>query len=485
MVDEFLGNVSCTQRVGHHQVSTILRQFYLQDMDGKKIKKLQYQDLVDLTDEDATVLEHKPEEDGKVLTFNLIDTPGLDDSGGDDMEIMAKIAGEMGQLSHLNAIVYVRNMNKPFSASFSRFYSYIQRSMPNLSNGLIIVHSGFTVEKVDEALRKKRDLARERKEAFKKATKSTFDLAHFFMDNDPDEYSPFAVVESLNECYKLLKLLSTQLPLDTAHIRLLKTPSMDQVDIHIVLILTQLHGRLKSAWTDELAKVSKNKAAALRLSRQIDHLQNKLEEYEAERGELDTNSQINLGTQYYSVDYGLKNLLFKGELWLDEKNVSFSSDYRITDVEKSATGGSKWLDEDLCGNSWRGTLTASMFRSINGSATFYTTMKIKHAGAIAALKRHIEDTKLQKGFLEDQLRAGGDGEDLQDRKAVGFGRDAERCEKTIERIKKESFEIVLWPLLKRFYVDLERAKPTRKGIVEFVRVYDEGVAEALQKEFWE
>src|SRR5436190_23716348 len=119
------------------------------------------------------------------------------------MEIMSKIDGEMSALSHLNAIIYVRNMNKPFSASITRFYDYIQRSMPNLSNGLIIVHSGFTVEKVDEALRKKRDLARERKEAFKKATKSMLDLAHFFMDNNPDEYSPFAVMESLNECYKL------------------------------------------------------------------------------------------------------------------------------------------------------------------------------------------------------------------------------------------------------------------------------------------
>src|SRR5215471_11426196 len=144
IADELLGNVSCTKTVGHYRVSTTLQQFCLQDMEGRKIKKLQYSDLVDLTDEDATVLANKPEEDGKIHLFNLIDTPGLDDSDGNDMEIMANIVGEMSQLSHLNAIIYVRNMNKPFGASFTRFYNYIQRSMPNISNGLIIVHSGFT-----------------------------------------------------------------------------------------------------------------------------------------------------------------------------------------------------------------------------------------------------------------------------------------------------------------------------------------------------
>jgi hypothetical protein len=117
-----------------------------------------------------------------------------------------------------------------------------------LANGLIIMHSNFTVDKLEEALNKKRDLAKERKDAFNKAAKRDLGLPHFFMDNDPDKYSPFAVEQSLNACYKLLKLLSTQLPLNTSNLKLLKTPSMQEVDIHIKLSLTTLLGKLKENW---------------------------------------------------------------------------------------------------------------------------------------------------------------------------------------------------------------------------------------------
>lgn len=79
--------------------------------------------------------------------------------------------------------------------------------MPSLYNRLIIIHSAFSVEKVDEALRKKKYLAKEREAAFKKATNRNLDLPHFFIDNDPDFLKPFAIVQSFNEIYHLLKLL--------------------------------------------------------------------------------------------------------------------------------------------------------------------------------------------------------------------------------------------------------------------------------------
>jgi hypothetical protein len=41
------------------------------------------------------------------------------------MEIMADIVGKIRELSHLNAVIYVRSMSKPFGASFMRFYNYI------------------------------------------------------------------------------------------------------------------------------------------------------------------------------------------------------------------------------------------------------------------------------------------------------------------------------------------------------------------------
>jgi hypothetical protein len=334
------------------------------------------------------------------------------------------------------------------------------------------------VEKVDEALRKKRDLAEERKEAFKIATKSNLDLAHFFMDNEPDETSPFAVMQSLNECFRLLKLLSTQLSLETSGLKLLKTLNMRNVDVHVQLALERLHNKLKSDWTDEVAKVNKSKASALRTAREINRLKARLQDYQTELDELDTDSQIHLGTRNVSQDYGLKTLLLKGNLWLDDVDVTFDSDCRISDVEKSASSGSKWVNVCLSGTSWRGTLTAGLFRSIDGSATFYTKSRLKNKREIEMLKNNIEDMTQTKQFHEDMLGdvGGLEGKGL-DEKVVRLGEDVERSGATIEIIKKETFDVGLWPILRKYYVS--HHAPTRDEIVEFVSVYDPKTANLL------
>ncbi|PNP78511.1 hypothetical protein FNYG_08141 [Fusarium nygamai] len=268
------GNLSCTKEVGKYPLSTQLCSFYLEDTySGQPLKKKGYSELVDFTDEDAIVVANKPDEHGKVFNFELIDTPGLDDSNGNDMGIMAEIVSKVSELSHLNAVIYVRSMNKPFGTSFIRFYEYMQRCMPMISNGLIVVHTGYTVDRVERALSEKIDLAKQRRESFQKATNAKMSLAHFFMDNDPDDSNPFAVSESLNSCYKLLKFLSTQLRLDTSNLKLLKAPNMVNIDAHMLLALQRLQSRLQKRLDDEIAAADKSKSAILRTRREIPRLQ--------------------------------------------------------------------------------------------------------------------------------------------------------------------------------------------------------------------
>ena len=473
------GSVSCTKNVGQYDISTALCRYYLTDMGGKEIKTKDYSDLVDLADDEAKVVAAKPEHGGRVIKFTFFDTPGLDDSDGNDMEIMAEIIGKVGELEHLNAVIYVRSISRPFGNAFTRFFDYIQRSMPNLCNGLIIVNSGFTVEKVEEFLSRKKDLANLRKEAFKKATGSNLDLAHFFMDNNPDEFSPFAVMQSLNECFRLLSLLSTQKPLPASGLKLLKTPNMWNVDVHILYTLERLHNQLKDMWNEEVAALNKSKATALRTSREVQRLATKIRAFETQLDELNTGSDINLGTKNVSVEYSIfKTFLLKGDLWLDERPVTFDSDTPIAYVEKSATGGSRWLDEDLRGTSWRGLLTAGMFRSINGTVTCYTTSRLKHKREIELLKSSISDTTQTKDFHEDVLKeVGGETGAGLDAKAVRLGEDVERCAGLIDTVKKETFDVALWPLLQRFYVGHQA--PSRDHIHDFVQVYDPEMASLL------
>lgn len=165
----------------------------------------------------------------------------------------------------------------------------------------------------------------------------------------------------------------------------------------------------------------------------------------------------------------------KGELWLDDEMVTFDADCPISDVEKTATGGSKWLKEDLRGTSWRATLTAGAFRSINGSATLYTISRLKHRREIEMLKDSIVDTSRSKEFHEETLRESGTG-DL-DMKVEKLGKDVERCPGLVDIIKRETFDVGLWPILKRFYVN--HGQLTRDHIRDFVEVYDREIAALL------
>jgi hypothetical protein len=468
--------VSCTREVGSHPISTRLRTYHLEDLNGHEIKNVKPDELITYTDEDAVLVAGKPEEGGKVFNFELIDTPGLDDSEGNDMEIMAGIIGMIGHVSHLNAVIYVRSLDKPFGNSFNRFYDYIARCMPMLSNGLIVVHTRYTVDRVDEAMAAGKNLAEGRKEAFKKATKGRVSLAHFFMDNSPDDYSPFARMQSFNECRRLLNLLSTQRGLDVSKVKLLKAPNMANVDAHILFALGKLHTNLKRQLDQELAAKSKSKNQIIRLKREIARLKAKLEENNSQLEQYDSPAEIVLGTKTVAEDYNLGTFFMEGALWLDKRDVSFDADCIISRVQKSVGKGCRWLDEDRRGTTWRAKLKSSIFRSMEGTATFYTTSQLKYKGETEHLRNKIKDAAETIEFHEDQLRDLGDT-DERDAETERLGEHTDRCARTIETIQRDTFDATLWPLLRPFYTS--RSSPRMTEIIDFVSVCDPETAKLM------
>ncbi|TGJ83243.1 hypothetical protein E0Z10_g5511 [Xylaria hypoxylon] len=470
-----LGNQSCTKHVGNHPVSTSLRMYHLEDPSGSPIRNVDYADLALFTDDDAKLVPDQPESDGIVSNFNLIDTPGLDDSDGNDLEIMAEIIGRVSDLSHLNAVLYVLSINKPFGKSFKSLYDYLQRSMPVIANGVIAINTSCSVEKFDEALSSRRNLIKDRMEAFQRATpKGATNLPHFFMDNQPDETNPFAMMESFNACYKLLKLLSVQRPLEVSNIRLLKTPGITNVDTRVLLSLERLHGRLKKDLDGELARATKANNARLRMQAETARLRASLVDDEAELADLDRNSEIMLGTKRVAEDYSFETFL-EAVIRLDKRDVSFDADCRISHVQKTVAGASRWLDEDLRGTTWRATLKAGLFRSLNGSATFYTTSRLKHRREIERLRSHIRDIRNSLSFLEDQIdnvvMDAADGSDVEGRKLT---HQVACCASLIEKIQRSTFDAALWPVLKRFYTTHHTLSASE--LAELVMVYDHEIA---------
>ncbi|KID81314.1 hypothetical protein MGU_11313 [Metarhizium guizhouense ARSEF 977] len=459
------GNESCTKKVGVYEVSADLKQYQLVDQEGQAISHRSYSEYCDLTPRKAKVAPIPGLKDERI-DFTLIDTPGLSDSSNADMDIMAGIIGRLAEIDHINAVIYVRGMDSPFGQFFKDFFSYFQRSLPSLSNGLMIVHSNFTTYKVEEFLQDDKNLAKIREEAFKAAT--NLELPHFFMDNDPDVRSPFAVKQSLNETYRLLAHIASQKPSPLNKLKLLKTRKMIDHDVHVVSALNDLKMNLSRSWNDQKNHAKLIDQIDLEVQRDLARDKRKLDAEEKDLKDFTEGPDVLLGTISAVEDYSFfSHLLLQQQVNLGRKVVTFDSDYKITNVEKSRSGGSQWLDEKLRGTSWEAIITSGWFRDIQGSATFYTTSKIRHADEIALLKRHIEDLKENVNRHNEKL--GRSARASQD-SIVALGEQIEALDALIQTVNSEILDISLWPKLKVFY-SLE-GRPMKHDIRGFVTVYN-------------
>ncbi|KAK3682368.1 hypothetical protein B0T22DRAFT_521632 [Podospora appendiculata] len=476
------GNKACTMDVSAYDLQIKLRSFQLVDIaTGKPIQKSDYSDLVALEQADARVVEvPNPAGAAPTIRFRFVDTPGLNDTHGEDFSIMSRILGRATDLGHVNALIYVRSVENSFGASFKTFFRYIQRSMPSICNGLIVVHSCFKVDRVDEFLADANQRLEDiRRDAFEAATQ--LELEHFFMDNSPDPASPFAIVQSLNEIHRLLSHLSSQKPLPVRNFKLLKTEAMRHRDILVINALTTLGRRQDKEWNREKGTAEVLRMTAASAEREIGKLRNKIEAKQTHLRALKTKDEILLGKKSCVGHYSfVGDLLFQGSLNLGTKELVYDSDYPITSVTKTCSPGSKWLSEELRGTSWRGEIYGNLFRDINGTATFYTTNELKNQKEIRLLESVVADMQDQLDVKEDalartaELATGGGG--LSGRLAE-LGDNINRIEALTEMLGQDAFDMTLWPAVRGFYS--QQNLPTADEIRNFVKVFDDKVGQLL------
>lgn len=468
------GNKTCTMEVGNYDLSVTLRGYQLVDLNNERIEKQNYSDLATLDDSEAKVVEVK-DAYAPTFRFRFIDTPGLNDTYGEDLSIMSRILSRALDLGHINALIYVRSVDSPFGTSFKNFFRYIQRSMPNLCNGLIVAHSYFTVDRVEEFLNENHRLDEIRQKAFEAATQ--LELQHFFMDNSPDPTSPFAVMQSLNEIYRLLSHISSQKPLPVKTMKLLKTDAMRHLDVHVVNTLKDLTHRLDKEWISGKSTAEILKSNVITAQREISKLKIKIETKQAQILALNTDDEILLGKKSCVEHYSfIGDLLFQLKLNLGRRKLTYDSDYVISSVTKSCSGGSEWLSEELRGTSWRAEISGNNFRDINGTATFYTTSKLKNKKEIEALEAAVLDLK-DTLVTQEELLLRNSGAESPDSRLAQLGNNIAKIEEITESINRDSFDLTLWPSLRGFYT--KHTFPTPDDIKDFVGVYDSNISKLL------
>ena len=467
------GHRSCTTAVGEYNFSIPLQKYCLLDNTGAPIRERDFESLGRLRNEDATV-SRKPETEGSTQNFTFIDTPGMNDSGGDDMDLMAGIVSKVSSLHHLNAIIYVRSVESAYNASFRNFFSYIQRSMPSISEGMIITHTRFTLAKALSHQRNNTSFSNQRRDAFKNAT--NLDACHFFMDNNPNPDRPFEVVESMNGIYRLLLFIRGQKAVSTKGLQLLKTRRMTNVDAHLIAALVTLRGKLESRWNSEVASAKQAKQELYRKIRDVANKRTLLKVYQEEIQTLLAEKTIHMGSRRVDKDFGFLDVLTERRLKQEPEVVVFQGDYPISSVEKTLGPGCKWQNEQQQGSFWTGTLSSSRLTDLEGSVTWYTTGALKYKDKLdhlhkecARLEGHLEvlnETFDQRG---DEL---GDGDDT----VSELQRHLKDCVTLLSVVEKQTFQMELYPRLKHIYLS-DSLKPSQDDIFNFIQVYNQGLAD--------
>ncbi|KAF3906829.1 hypothetical protein ABW21_db0200083 [Orbilia brochopaga] len=467
------GNRACTANPQDYEMVIPLRSYHLEDHIGNNLKvdKDNYSDLIDFGEDDAKVVQDLPDDQVQTIKFRFLDTPGLNDTEGRDMELMAGILGKAADMKYVNAVIYVRKIDKHFGNSFQDFLGYFQRSMPSLAGGLIIVHSAYTTMKVEKFLREGKSPAEMRRDAFKAAT--GLDLAHFFMDNNPDIYSPLAVMQSLNETHNLLSHIKVQQEHSVSDFRLLKTPGMQSVDMHITNALQEVKRVVQSQLEEAKKVLSAAQQRSLEDEVEVAKMKRQIDQITKELNHLENGPDICLGSKTVVEEYSLiGHLLMSGQLNLGGDWHEFDADCPIAYVRKSSTGRSSWLHERLRGTNWRGQLSAGLFASINGSVTFYAKSSVKHQNEIRLLKNNKANLEDRLDYLVKRMaHSTVDGANV---KQLADGLAA--CDHLLEVTKKDSFEMERYPALRHIYLTKE-AKLSRNDIYDFMKEYDIKVAD--------
>ncbi|KAF3093200.1 hypothetical protein TWF706_008815 [Orbilia oligospora] len=440
------GNVSCTRFSQYYELDINLRSYHLEDTSGNKIEisKDNYRKLCTYDNEDAKVALTAPESGISYQTtrFNILDTPGLDDSDGKDMDIMAGILAKAGELSHIHAIVYVRNSSTNFGESFKSFFGYLQRSMPSLARGLVIVHSSFTPMRVNSHIRQGKDWSEIRREGFKAAT--NLELAHFFMDNEPDTNSPLSMVLSLNETCALLSHIKEQPVQPASSFKLLKTPRMQQVDGFVINAVAEVRRVIKNKLEESSKSLTSNELKALEDQSELARLTTKIQLINDDIKGYEYGPDIVLGSVSVTEEFSfLGNLILKQEFNLPGKTMNFNADEPI---------------------------------GIRGSATFYVKSGAKYRAQIRSLKEEKNETEekfkrldalktsvssVQKGIQQLNLLLG-------------------QSDELTVAVKRDIMDMKLYPDLRQLYSTTE-SRLSRGEIAAFIQVYNPEIAEFYER----
>ncbi|KAH6714309.1 hypothetical protein BKA61DRAFT_607535 [Leptodontidium sp. MPI-SDFR-AT-0119] len=318
------GSSSCTKHCGIWEIKILLSDYRLVD-NSPRPKEIKLpdkeQDLVNeagqWTNANSQLVPTEP--DARVVTFRIVDTPGLDDSNQNDMNNITEVLGTMNQWLYtdsnptVNGLVFLIKSTSSFSASFQQLFKYYERCMPDLFGGLTMVNTKFSLKEwktkrrqlledgsIETSQSARSHIVRERRSDF--ADLLGRDPLHWHVDSKPfpvDRHSQvdnLQVLLSLNTTIDLLRVLAAQKPVKISHMNYAKMPSDLVVDTAVQAFIE----RKKFTWLKfrelEMAKASAEKKLYIINQERLLELKQKLVDLDTRLARVDHKEEVTIRT---------------------------------------------------------------------------------------------------------------------------------------------------------------------------------------------
>lgn len=397
---------------------------------------------------------------GPKRRFRIIDTPGLDDSDGDDFKNMAEVVRFLHKMTeeakeeekarqemiqalgdeaknhrellpkwksikpgsaYINCLIFIANSTESFSNSFQTLYRTYEKTMPNLFGGLAVVNTKFTVgEWKSQVGAVKRILGafheplwvrkrRDRVNDFVTYCNRVPNM--FYIDSSPHYEEPFEVFASLTNLSEILGHVVSQQPMPVDQMRIYKTATMAAVDSTMATLLEAARDRLRAIEQNLIKDAGDLKKQRQYVEEKLNTNLKLLERHKAQLEQYNNDTEFSINTHYTTEKHGWwsttgrKAVFYKttGSKTIKEPNHPGFLVRQINDAE------ARWTSSKMNGDEWIGEYEGNRGLIPHLAAKTYTTNRQFYAkeireldNTIYELETDIKVDKQQAAYLKSK-----------------------------------------------------------------------------------
>ncbi|MCJ1286455.1 hypothetical protein MMC26_005800 [Xylographa opegraphella] len=382
------------------------------------------------------------------LHLQIIDSPGLDDSDGNDFANIMEVVTLLNRMhteskgqARLNSVIFIMSIQTAFASTLGEMLKYYRKCMPNLFASVVVVNTNFTVKFWDQELskeRKKHRYSRHQTESVydkvlenrqqKFAETFGFDPIHFLLDSKPavdeetGEVSAFEELMSRNGLSRILNAVSHREGMPIDQMTPYKLDQMILIDDRCRerLIRVQLNWEAQCKILE--TRVSQTRVKQMKAEDRVKSWASQIQRDKEALSKIDNDTKYDIkvypATRHFSAP-----LLFGGWLYriggegtksiVEPDYPGFKVD--ATDSIKTSWTMKEWRDG---GKEWVGTFKAKPGIIPQLTATSYTTNKQFHRRRIMELRESIANKEVDMIIFQEHLadvhKLGTDSEDEND-----------------------------------------------------------------------